>query len=96
MKKPRNKPGRGWSGAVAILLGIGVVTPAFGATLRLPFDMAFAQTEYILLGLLLALIVALVVSITMDHVKEERTEHSSLEPHPEGHDLRWWKGHPQT
>lgn len=96
MKNSLTKPGRGWSRAAAILLGMGVVTPAFGATVRLPFDMVFSQTEYILLGLLLALIVALVVSITMHHAKEERAEPSTSEPHPEGPDLRWWKGHPQT
>jgi hypothetical protein len=93
MKNLSNRLGRGWSEALAVLLGMGTVTPAFGATLRLPFDMAFSETDYILGGFLLVLIVALVVSITMDHAREER---SSVKPHSEGPDLRWWKGHPQA
>jgi len=92
MKNLSNRLGRGWSEALAVLLGTGVVTPAFGATLRLPFDMAFSETDYILGGFLVVLIVALVVSITMDHAREER---SSVKPHAEGPDLRWWKSHPQ-
>ncbi len=99
MKNLSSRLSRGWSEAIAVLLGMGIVTPAFGAALRLPFDMAFSETDYILGGFLLVLIVALVVSITMDHTREERSsneDRSSVKPHSEGPDLRWWKGHPQA
>lgn len=92
MKNLSNRVRRGWSEAIAVLLGMGIVTPAFGATVRLPFDMAFSEMDYILGGFLVVLIVALVVSVTMDHAREER---SSVKPHAEGPDLRWWKSHPQ-
>ena len=92
MKNARNKLVRVGSAALGVLPAIGIATPAFGATIRLPFDMAFSETEYILGGLLIALIVALVVSISMRHAKTDQT---IAEPLPEGPDLRWWKSHPQ-
>ena len=95
MKNLCSRLGR-WSETLAVLLGMGVVTPAFGATVRLPFDMAFSETDYILGGFLLALIVALVISITREYARDEREERPSAEPRSEGPDLRWWKGHPQT
>jgi hypothetical protein len=98
MKNLCKRLGRGWSQTCAVLLGMGFVTPAFSATLRLPFDMGFSESDYILGGLLLVLIVALPVSITMRHAREERSseERPTVEARSEGPDLRWWKGHPQT
>jgi hypothetical protein len=96
MKNLCSRLGRTWSETLAVLLGMGVVTPAFGATVRLPFDMAFSETDYILGGFLLALIVALLVSITREYAREELSAPSNVERRSEGPDLRWWKSHPQT
>lgn len=93
MKNPRNKLVRGCSAALGALPAIGVATPAFGATRRLPFDMMFSQTDYVLGGLMLVLIVALVASISIRHAKKDQT---IVEAAPEGPDLRWWKSYPQT
>jgi len=90
MKNARNKLVRAWW---AVLPAIGVATPAFGAAVRLPFDMWFSETDYVLGGLLLVLVVALVASISMRHAKNDQT---IAEPLPEGPDLRWWKTHPQA
>ena len=90
MRNARNKLVRAWW---AVLPAIGVATPAFGAPIRLPFDMAFSETDYVLGGLLLLLVVALVVVISMRHAKTDQT---IAEPIAEGPDLRWWKSHPQT
>lgn len=93
MKNPCSKLVRGWSKALGVLTAIGVATPAFGATMRLPFDMMFSETDYVLGGFLLVLIAALAASISMRHAKKDQT---IAEPVPEGPDLRWWKSHPQT
>ena len=88
MNSPRTETAR-WRSPAA-LLGLGVVTPAWGATLRLPFDMYFTTYDYVLGGLLVVLVTALVVSISK-RANQEPKEASVRE----GPDLRWWKGHHQ-
>lgn len=90
MNRPRIERNR--SRLLAALLAVGGATPAWAATVRLPFDMYFTTYDYVLGALLVLLVIALLVSITARVNREQQFE----EPARAGPDLRWWKGHHQT
>jgi hypothetical protein len=71
--------------ALGTLVGLGTVSPVYGATLNLPLlNLPLTPSDYVLGVLLVALIAALGVSLARGHDEET--------PLPGGPDLRWWKG----
>ena len=71
--------------ALGTLVGLGTVSPVYGATLNLPLlnNLMLSPSDYVLGVLLVALIVALGVSLARGHHEET--------PVAGGPDLRWWK-----